>query len=83
MSKEPPRKLLESDCVAAEFTPDERAIALSALWIWQALAGRVGSAAPIPGMGTEEYRLKVDGIAQKLGGDPDAYFFGLDRNQRH
>jgi hypothetical protein len=33
-------------------------------------------------MGSEEYRLKVDGIAQKLGGDPDAYFFGLDVAQR-
>ena len=83
MRKEPSRDIHTPDCVEVEFSPDERSIALSALWVWRAQLGRVGSAVPIPGMGTADYDLKVDGIAQKLGGDPDAYFFGLDRTQRH
>jgi hypothetical protein len=84
MSKQQPsREVLTPDHSEAEFSPDERCIALSALWVWRAQLGRVGSDVPIPGMGTEEYRLKVNGIAQKLGGDPDAYFFGLDLPQRH
>ena len=83
MRKEHSGEVHTPEGVGAEFSPDERSIALSALWVWRAQLGRVGSSVPVPGMGTEEYRAKVARIAQKLGGDPDAYFFGLDHWQRH
>ena len=72
------REDLTAGCVEAAFTPDEASIVLSALWVWRAQLGRVGSEQPIPGLGTANSRKEVDDIARKLGGDPDAYFFGLD-----
>ena len=82
MRQPPSRKVLTADCVEAEFSPDELSIALSALWIWRAQLGRVGSEQSVPGLGTSKARKKVDEIARKLGGDPDAYFFGLHLTQR-
>jgi hypothetical protein len=82
MRNKPSREVVTADCVGAAFSPDELQITLSALWVWRAQLGRVGSEQPIPGMGTDESRKKADDIARKLGGDPDAYFFGLDLTQR-
>jgi hypothetical protein len=70
----------ESD--ASALSAAERCAVLSALWIWRAQLGRIGSETPVPGLGTESFYKEVDEIARKLGGDPDAYFFGLDRCQR-
>jgi len=64
-------------------SPDELSFVLSALWIWRGQLGRVGSAQPIPGLGTAEARKDVDEIARKLGGDPNAYFYGLQPSHRH
>ena len=61
-----------------DLSPDEVSIVLSALWIWRGQLGRVGTEQPIPGLATAKARNNVDEIARKLGGDPDAYFFGLD-----
>jgi hypothetical protein len=83
MRKQPSREVLTAGSVEGAFSPDELSIALSALWIWRAQLGRVGSEEPVPGLSTASSRKKVDDIAQKLGGDPDAYFFGLDLAQRH
>jgi hypothetical protein len=44
--------------------------------VWRAQLGRIASEQLIPGLATTEARKKVDDIALKLGGDPDAYFFG-------
>ena len=61
-----------------DLSPDELSIVLIALWTWRGQLGRVGTEQPIPGLATAEARNNVDEIARKLGGDPDAYFFGLD-----
>jgi hypothetical protein len=71
-----------TDGIDGHLSADELSIVLSALWIWRGQLGRVGSAQAIPGMGTAEARQNVDEIARKLGGNPDAYFFGLDLTQR-
>jgi hypothetical protein len=52
-------------------------IVLSALWVWRAQLNGVGSGSTIPGLVNADVRKDVDRIAQKLGGDPEAYFFGL------
>ena len=78
MRQQPSREILTADCVEAAFSPDEVSIVLSALWVWRAQLGRVGSEQPIPGLGTSKSRKEVDDIARKLGGEPDTYFFGLD-----
>jgi hypothetical protein len=67
---------------ASALSAAERCVVLSALWIWRAQLGRIGSETPVPGLGTESSCMEVDEIARKLGGDPDAYYFGLDRSQR-
>jgi hypothetical protein len=67
---------------ASALSAAERGVVLSALWLWRAQLGRIGSETPVPGLGTESSCKEVDEIARKLGGDPDAYFFGLDRSQR-
>lgn len=61
------------DCLSS----DELSVVLSALWVWRAQLGRVGSKPPIPGLAYPDDRKNVDEIARKLGGDPDEYFFGL------
>ena len=55
---------------------DERSILLSALWVRRSQLDGVGSAGA-------EARRRVDTIAQKLGGDPEAYFFGLKPSHQH
>jgi hypothetical protein len=65
-----------------DLSPDERSVVLRALWVWRGQLGRVGTQQPIPGLATTEARKNVDEIARKLGGDPDAYLFGLDLSQR-
>jgi hypothetical protein len=67
-----------ADVSDRDLSPDEVSIVLSALWIWRGQLGRVGSEQPIPGLAAAEARNNVNEIARKLGGDPDAYFFGLD-----
>ena len=73
----------ETDGIDGRLSADELSIVLSALWIWRGQMGRVGSAQLIPGAGTAEARRNLDEIARKLGGDPEAYFFGLDPSQRY
>jgi hypothetical protein len=55
---------------------EELFIVLSALWVRRSQLDGVGSA-------SAEARRSVDVIAQKLGGDPEAYFFGLTSNHQH
>jgi hypothetical protein len=55
---------------------DELFIVLSALWVRRSQLDGVGSA-------SAKARRSVDVIAQKLGGDPEAYFFGLRSNHQH
>jgi len=55
---------------------DERFIVLSALWVRRSQLDGVGSR-------SAEARRCVDAIAQKLGGDPEAYFFGLKSNHQY
>jgi hypothetical protein len=55
---------------------DELFIVLSALWVRRSQLDGVGSV-------SAEARRSVDVIAQKLGGDPEAYFFGLQSNHQH
>lgn len=55
---------------------DELFIVLSVLWVRRSQLDGVGSA-------SAEARKSVDVIAQKLGGDPEAYFFGLHANHQH
>jgi hypothetical protein len=62
---------------------DELSFVLSGLWVLKGQLGRVGSRQTIPGLATAEAHKRVDGIARKLGGDPDAYFYGLRPSQRY
>ena len=55
---------------------DELFIVLSALWVRRSQLNGVGAA-------SAEARRSVDVIAQKLGGDPEAYFFGLKTKHQH
>lgn len=71
------------DSIDGHLSSNEVSIVLSALWVWRGQLGRVGTAQPIPGLAAPEARNNVDEIARKLGGDPDAYFFGLDHSQRN
>jgi hypothetical protein len=71
-----------ADGIDSDLSPDELSIVLTALWIWRGQLGRVGTEQTIPGLATAEARNNVNEIARKLGGDPDAYFFGLDLSQR-
>ena len=82
MRRREARKVAAADGIDGHLSDDELSILLSALWIWRGQLGRVGSAQSIPGVGTAEARKNVDEIARKLGGDPDAYFFGLDISHR-
>ena len=82
MKRNASRKVLDEDCVEADFSPDEVSIVLSALWIWRGQLGRVGSTQSVPGLGSVGAQKQVDEIARKLGGDPNTYFFGLDLAQR-
>jgi hypothetical protein len=59
-------------------TPGELNTVLSALWLWRAQLGRVGCEQPIAGLSTAKARKGVEEIARKLGGDPGAYFFGVE-----
>jgi hypothetical protein len=61
---------------------DELHLVLGALWLWRSQLGRVGSEAAIPGLGTAHARDSVDEVARKFGGDPDAYFYGLQPSPR-
>ena len=61
--------------IAGHLSEDELFIVLSALWVRRSQLDGVGSA-------SAEARKSVDAIAQKLGGDPEAYFFGLTSNQQ-
>ena len=70
-----------ADGVDDDLSPVELSIVLRALWVWRGQLGRVGTEQPIPGLATVEARRNVDEITRKLGGDPDAYFFGLDLSQ--
>ena len=72
----------DADGIDDDLSPDELSIVLRALWVWRGQLGRVGTQQPIPGLATVEARKNVDEIARKLGGDPDAYLFGLDLSQR-
>lgn len=83
MRRRAAREVPAADSIDGHLSPDELSLVLSALWIWRGQLGRVGSAQPIPGLGTAEARKNVDEIARKLHGDPDAYFFGLDVSQRY
>lgn len=65
------------------FSVDDVCLVLNALWVWRGQLGRVGSGQPIQGLGTAEASKNVGEIARKLGGDPDAYFFGLNFPQCH
>jgi hypothetical protein len=82
MTRRAAREVAATNRIDGDLSADELSIVLSALWIWRGQLGRVGSAQAIPGVGTAEARENVDEIARKLGGDPDAYFFGLDLSQR-
>ena len=55
---------------------DELIIVLSALWVRRSQLDGVSTAGA-------EARRSLDVIAQKLGGDPEAYFFGLKSNHQH
>jgi hypothetical protein len=55
---------------------DELFIVLSALWVRRSQLNGMSSA-------SAETRRSVDVIAQKLGGDPEAYFFGIEPNLQH
>ena len=56
---------------------DELHIVLDALWVWQAQLGRIGSDQAIPGLANTEFRLKVQAIVRKLGGEPESHLFGF------
>jgi hypothetical protein len=64
-----------SDC-ERHLSREELFIVLSALWVRRSHLDGVGSAGA-------EARRSVDAVAQKLGGDPEAYFFGLEPNHQH
>ena len=64
--------------VLDDFTPRQRAIALSALWVWRSQLGRVGSGQPVPGLATAKAIREVEEIARLLGGDPNCDLFGVD-----
>ena len=83
MRRRAAREVAATDGIDGHLSADELSIVLSALWVWRGQLGRVGSAQPIPGVGTAEARRNLDEIARKLGGDPDAYFFGLIPSQRY
>lgn len=76
-------RIPEAGDMDGDLSKDELSIVVSALWVFKGQLGRVGSGQPIPGLATAEARKKVDEIARKLGGDPDAYFYGLQPSQRH
>jgi hypothetical protein len=77
------RRIPEAGDVDGHLSKDDLSIVLSALWVFRGQLGRVGSGQPIPGLATAEARMKVDEIARKLGGDPNAYFYGLQPSHRH
>lgn len=81
MSRRAAHRDTAADSTDGRLSSEELSIVLSALWIWRGQLGRVGTEQPIPGLATAEARKNVDEIARKLGGDPDAYFFGLDLSQ--
>ena len=64
------------DDTEGHLSKEERFIVLSALWVRRSHLDGVGSAGA-------EARRSVDAIAQKLGGDPEAYFFGLKPDHQH
>jgi hypothetical protein len=76
-------RLLKAGDMDGHLSEDELSIVVSALWMFKGQLGRVGSGQPIPGLATAEACRKIDEIARKLGGDPDAYFYGLQPFQRH
>lgn len=82
MSRRAAHRDTAADSTDGRLSSDELSIVLSALWIWRGQLGRVGTEQPIPGLAAAEARKNVDEIARKLGGDPDAYFFGLDLSQQ-
>ena len=82
MSRRAADKVPAAGVVEQRLCGDDLSIVLSALWVWKAQLGRVGSKQPVPGLASGEARKKVDEIARNLGGDPDAYFFGLQPSQR-
>jgi hypothetical protein len=71
-----------ADVVEGTLSAEELSLILSALWVWRSQLGSVGSEVPIPGLGNREARQAVDEIARKLGGNPDAYFYGLMPSER-
>jgi hypothetical protein len=64
------------DDVDGSLSRDELFIVLSALWVRRSQLDGVGSV-------SAEARRSVDVIAQKLGGDPEAYFFGVQSTHQH
>ena len=73
----PARKSKKAREVEERLSEEDLTIVLNALWVWRAQLNRVGSGSTIPGLVNEEVRQRVDRIARELGGDPEAYFFGL------
>ena len=69
------RRRPQVDDVDRCLSKDELFIVLSALWVRRSQLDGVGSA-------SAEARRSVDVIARKLGGDPEAYFFGLKSNHQ-
>lgn len=69
-------RMQQVDGVDERLSKDELFIVLSALWVRRSQLDGVSSA------GTKA-RRSVDAIAQKLGGDPEAYFFGLKPGHQH
>ncbi len=66
----------QGDDADGQLSKAEIFIVLSALWVRRSHLDGAGS-------GGVEARRSVDAIARKLGGDPDAYFFGLQPNHQH
>jgi hypothetical protein len=64
------------DDTEGHLSTEERFIVLSALWVRRSHLDGVSSTGA-------EARRSVDAIAQKLGGDPEAYFFGLEPGNQH
>jgi hypothetical protein len=70
------RGMPKVDDINWHLSKDELFIVLSALWVRRSQLNGVSPA-------SAETRRSVDVIAQKLGGDPEAYFFGLEPNLQH
>lgn len=70
------RGLPETGAMDGHLSTDELSVVLSALWLRRAQLSGVGSP-------SAEAQKSIAQIVRKLGGDPEAYFFGLKPDLQH